>query len=66
MQIVAENHPEMMQIELKSRQNDANQPWFWKGAEFMQIRWEPTAQTAKKLSGDALLHDLTISEFLAR
>ena len=49
MQIGAKNRREKMQIGVEIAPNDANQPWFWKGAKFMQIVWEPRAQIAGKI-----------------
>ena len=55
MQIGAKNRPEMMQIGVEIASKWCKSVLILKGAEFMQIRWEPTAQAAKKLSSDALL-----------
>ena len=65
MPIGAENRPEMMQIGVEIAPKRCKSALILERGRIYANQMG-SAQAAKKLSGDALLHDLTISEFLAR
>ena len=66
MQIGAENRPEMMQIVVEIAKMMQISHYFGLGTNVCKSDGSHQLRQPTKLSRDALLHHLTMSEFLAR